>query len=113
MKLSVLVVMVAAVFGSTASAAPVCVAGGTMASYMALGVGGCEIGNLLFSNFFYGSTGRGTGVAVPASAVLLTPVGAGTFNPGPGIVFSSAGWIVPGGSPTVNSFVDSSIGFDV
>ena len=111
MKLSVLVVMAVAVSGSVASAAPVCVAGGTMASYVALGIGGCEIGDKLFSNFFYGSTGHGTGVAVAAAGVFLTPVGAGTYNPG--IIFSSAGWVVPSGSPTTNSFVDSSIGFDV
>ena len=48
-----------------------------------------------------------------ATAVFLTPVDAGSFNPGPGIIFSSAGWVVPSGSPTTNSFVDSSIGFDV
>jgi hypothetical protein len=113
MKLSVLVVMGLAAYSSIASAAPLCAAGGTMASYVALGIGGCEIGNTLFSNFFYGSTGHGTGVAVAPTAVFLTPVGAGTFNPGPGIIFSSAGWIVPAGSPTTNSFVDSSIGFDV
>ena len=62
MRLSVLVVMGLAALGSVASAAPLCVAGGTMASYVALGVGGCKIGDKLFSNFFYGSTGRGTGV---------------------------------------------------
>jgi hypothetical protein len=113
MRLLVIWAMTSAAFVGSASAAPLCISGGTMASYAALGVGGCQIGDKLFSNFIYGSTGHGTGVAVAASAVFLTPVGAGTFNPGPGIIFSSAGWIVPSGSPTTNSFVDSSIGFDV
>ncbi len=113
MKLSVLLAISLAVFVSAASAAPLCVAGGTMASYEALGAGGCVIGDKLFSNFVYGSTGHGTGVAVADTAVFLTPVNIGGLNPGPGIIFSSAGWVVPSASPTTNSIVDSSIAFTV
>jgi hypothetical protein len=113
MKLSVLLVISLAVFVSAASAAPLCVAGGTMATYEALGAGGCVIGDKLFSNFVYGSTGHGNGVAVADTAVFLTPVNIGGLNPGPGIVFSSSGWVVPSASPTTNSFVDSSIAFTV
>ena len=113
MKLSVLLVITVAAFVSAASAAPLCVTGGTMASYEALGAGGCVIGDKLFSNFVYGSTGHGTGVAVGDTAVFLTPVNAGGLNPGPGFVFSSSGWVVPSASPTTNSFVDSSIAFTV
>jgi hypothetical protein len=101
----------AVVFVSSVSAAPLCVAGGSMASYIALGSGGCMIGNELFSNFVYGSTANGTAVRVDATNVFLTPVGAGTYNPG--IIFTSTGWVVPGASPTANSFVDSSIAFTV
>src|ERR1700757_2498920 len=113
MKLSVLLAICLAVFVSAASAAPLCIAGGTMASYEALGAGGCVIGDKLFSNFVYGSTGHGTGVAVADNAVFLTPVNIGGLKPGPGIVFSSSGWVVPSASPTTNSFVDSSIKFTV
>src|SRR5260370_17713210 len=90
MKLSVLLVITVAAFVSAASAAPLCVAGGTMASYEVLGAGGCVIGDKLFSNFVYGSTGHGNGVAVADTAVFLTPVNIGGLNPVPGIVFSGA-----------------------
>jgi hypothetical protein len=111
MKVLVLLPIVLVVFVSMASATPLCTSGGTMASYVALGGGGCSIGDLLFSNFLYGSTGARNGVAVSAASVFLTPVGSGTFNPG--IIFSSSGWVVPSASPTGNSFVDSSIAFSV
>ena len=65
-----------------------------MASYEALGAGGCVIGDKLFSNFVYGSTAHGTGVAVADTAVFLTPVNIDGVNPGPGIVFSSTDWVV-------------------
>jgi len=113
MKLSVLLAISLAVFAGAASAAPLCVVGGTMASYEALGSGGCMIGDKLFSNFVYGSTAHGNGVPVADTAVFLTPVNINGVNPGPGIVFSSSNWVVPSASPTTNSFVDSSIKFTV
>src|ERR1017187_1505750 len=95
MRILVLSAMTLGFVGS-ASAAPLCTAiGSTMAAYVAQGAVGCTIGDKLFSSFLYGSTGSGTGVAVPASQVFLTPVGAGTYNPGPGIIFSSNAWLVP------------------
>src|SRR5271169_4216814 len=106
MKLSVLLAICLAVFVSTATAAPLCSAGGTMASYEALGAGGCVIGDKLFSNFIYGSTAQGAGVAVPDTQVFLTPVVADPYNPGPGIIFSSASWILSASG--VDSFIDSS-----
>jgi hypothetical protein len=109
MKLSVLLA-ITLVFVSAASAAPLCVAGGTMASYKSLGSGGCTIGNALFSNFIYLSTASGTGAVVPDTAVFLTPAG-DTFNPG--IVFSTTGWTIPSGSLTDDSLVDSTIKFTV
>jgi hypothetical protein len=113
MKVSFLIIGALGIFASAASAAPVCIAGGTMASYVALGNGGCTIGNLLFSNFVYGSTGHQNGIAVSASEVFLDPVNIGTYNPGPGIVFSSSGWFVNSASLIDDSYVDSSIAFDV
>src|SRR5260370_34252528 len=91
MKLSVLLAITLAMFVSAASAAPLCVVGGTVASYEAFGGGGCTIGNELFSNFIYLSTPSGTGVVVPYTAVFLTPAGACNFTPGPCLVFSSNG----------------------
>lgn len=118
MKLTVLIGILGLGLGlsGTAGAAPLCVAGGTMASYEALGAGGCTIGDRLFSNFGYASTAGGNGVMAPDTAVFLTPVvpaGAGFYNPGPGIIFSSAVWMIPSASPELDSFVDSSISFTV
>jgi hypothetical protein len=112
MKLVVLVATMLVGGAGIASATPLCLSGGTMASYEALGLSGCTIGNLLFSNFVYGSTSHGA-PAVPNTAVFLTTVNAGTYSPGPGIVFTSAGWNLPSASPTTALLIDSSISFDV
>jgi hypothetical protein len=53
--------------------------GGSLASYEALGAGGCTIGNTLFSAFATLS-GLSGGTAIPASAVSITPSGS-TFSP--------------------------------
>src|ERR1017187_10497624 len=116
MKLSVFLMATLVAFASMAAAAPLCTAlvgtgvGGavTMADYVALGSGGCQIGDKLFSSFSYGPTHGGSGSAVAASAIFLTRVDIGTYNPG--ITFSSNGWFVPGGA-SVNSFFDASITF--
>jgi len=110
MRLTVLLTA-ACIAAGVASAATVCVDGGTMASYQALGAGGCTIGDKLFSSFVYGSTAHGTGVAVPNTQVFLTTDNSNPYNPG--IVFSSSGWVVASASARANSFVDSSIGFTV
>ena|ERR1039457_1797742 len=112
MKLSVLLAATLFAFASMASAAPLCTAVGiTMADYVALGSTGCQIGDKVFYNFFYSSSGSGLGAGVPAGAVVLSPVGADTYNPG--IVFSSDNWFVPGPSSTGNSIIDASLGFTV
>jgi len=60
-----------------ASAAPACVAG-SYQSYEALGAGGCQEGNLLFSNFVHIPTG---GVDHPDSSITVTPLSNGfTFG---------------------------------
>jgi hypothetical protein len=56
-----------AVAAGSASAAPLCVTGATLQTYVALGAGGCMIGDKLFNNFvfnFSGSTSN-AGVGVP------------------------------------------------
>ena len=112
MKLSILAVALVT-FVSAASAAPLCVSGGTLASYQALGSGGCMIGNALFSNFTYTGTALGQGAVVANTQITLTPAGSGTLNPGPGIIFASTAWVVPSAKNNGDSFVDSVIGFTV
>src|SRR5258708_8332607 len=102
MKLSVLLAICLAVFVSAASAAPLCVAGGTMASYEALGAGGCVIGDKLFSNFVYGSTRPGTGVAVGGKPGFLTPVNAGGPHPRPSLLLPPSPSLVPPPAPPPN-----------
>jgi hypothetical protein len=108
MKLTVLLATIVVVFASAGQAAPLCVSGGTMASYEALGAGGCVIGNALFSNFVYGSTAFGSGTPVADTAVFLTTVDGG----GPGIIFSSTNWSVSADAE-LPSLVDSTIKFTV
>jgi len=115
MKLTILLGIFGVVLAGTSSAAPLCTFG-TIASYEALGAGGCVIGDKVFSNFVYASTSGGTGVAVADTAVFVTPVvpvGPNLYSPGPGLIFSSAGWFVPSASTTSPSFVDSSFSFTV
>ena len=111
MKLSVLLVAILAGSASLASASPVCTTLSTMNQFVALGAGGCTYNDLLFSNFLYAGTKAGTGVAVPAVNVTLSFVGGGTSNEG--IIFASTGWFVNTSSPTLASYVDSSIQFAV
>ena len=112
MKSSVLLATTLVAFAGIASAAPLCTGiGSTMADYLALGSGGCTIGDKLFSNFTFNVTFFGTGADVPAADVSLAPVGAGTSNPG--ILFSSNAVLVPGADPSALSYVDLGIGFTV
>jgi hypothetical protein len=120
MKLSVLFAVVSVAIVKVASASPLCTSLNitTMAEYEALGnydagtnTGGCQIGDKIFSDFFYFSTSDGNGNAVLASNVTVTPVGANTNSPG--LNFASNGWTIPGANPSVDSFVDSSLGFMV
>src|ERR1035438_3759675 len=119
MKLSVFLMATLVAFASMASAAPIfptCIAGGTMASYVALGQSpdpvaagiACAIRDKLFSSFAYTPSNGGNGPAVPASAVFLTPVDVGSHDPG--ITFSSNSWSVSGGA-SEPSFYDGSITF--
>ena len=62
-----------------ASAAPMCV-GGSLASFIALGSGGCMIGTNTLSGF-QALPGIGGATAISPNNVTITPIG-GTTNPG-------------------------------
>lgn len=51
---------------------------GTLASYIALGAGGCSIGNVTFANFSYPTSTTNT---IPANEIVVTPL-AIVFDPG-------------------------------
>ncbi len=111
MKRLIVVAMALCALVSIAPAAPVCV-DGTMASYKALGAGGCTIGDMLFYSFFHLNTFNPTGQPVPDAAISIKPdISGGPFVYG--IILSSEGWTVPSGSPLGNSYVDSTIRFSV
>jgi PEP-CTERM motif len=64
-------------FGFSASltwATPACVDGTTLASYVALGATGCQIGDKIFSDFSYAPTSINT-APVPATSVVVDTVG--------------------------------------
>jgi len=82
-----------------------------MSVYDALGFS-CFISDKLFSNFTYSPTAGGNGVPVPDTAVFVT---ADTLDPNnPGFHFASSAWTVSSSvNDTFDSFVDSTINFDV
>jgi hypothetical protein len=83
---------------------PVCTSG-SLADYIALGAGGCTIGDKLFSSFQYLASAGGGAVAPTSSEVSVAPfLGFGH----PSIIFASGGWTAFQGQ-----FVNSSIGFKV
>ncbi len=75
-----------------ASATPCTV--GTLSSYLSLGSTGCEVGDKTFSGFLYGSDASGTGIAVDADDITITPLDTPSNNPG--LSFSSSGWVISG-----------------
>jgi hypothetical protein len=75
-----------------ANATPACVQG-TLASYIALGAGGCIFDNALYNNFTYGPTST-TGVS-PAN-IIVTPILLPTPTLFPGLNFT-APWKVAAG----------------
>ncbi len=64
----------AAAFSPTSAHAAAICSPGTAASYVALGSTGCQEGNLLFNNFAYTPTANPAVLAVPSSAVAITPI---------------------------------------
>lgn len=95
MTRKILLLLLIVGFGAVAaSAAPLCL-NGSYQSYIALGAGGCQWGNAVFSNFSYGYTSSdGTTAASPgknAGSVAVTP----EFQPvadnnHPGLAFGTA-----------------------
>ena len=75
-----------------ATASPLCVSG-NLSEFIALGTGGCQIEDKIFSNFAYSGTGAGGAAAIPAFginvAILDTPKD-------PGIQFSAPWSVGPG-----------------
>jgi hypothetical protein len=63
----------------------------TLANYELLPAAGCTVNGLSFSGFMFSSTATGTGVAVPASSIMVSPT---TTNGEQGLMFSSGGWSV-------------------
>ena len=98
------------------SAAPLCTQYETLAQYIALGSGGCQIADKLFYNFTYSSSassGTGSGVVAPTSAqITVTPDSSDQSQPG--MTFTSSGWYVNGSATfTKPLFIDSTISFSV
>lgn len=69
----------------------------------------CTSGDLTFSNFGYTPTGNPSGIAIPASAIAVTPI---TTNANEGFQFAG-GWSVATQSNGMSSFQDSLISFTV
>jgi hypothetical protein len=108
MKTSVFLAIVLFVAVGIASAAPLCVNDGTMVSYIALGNGGCSIGDLLFYGFRYTDSG-----SAPASAVFLTPISSSLTSSGPGLSFASSDWTATGTLLSGDIVHDSAMFFNV
>ncbi len=73
---------------------------GTLADYINLGSEGGQIDDKLFYDFTYSGTGLGGAVAIPASAIAVTPVNT-AFNPG--LQFSAPWSVGPG--EALDSFI--------
>jgi hypothetical protein len=98
----ILVLVVACVIVQAAAWGAPCVVG-TVASYLALGAGGCTIGDKLFNDFSFTASQGGGAVAPGAAGITVTPV-LGTEI---GLQFNSL-WAAGSGA-----FVDTTIDFDV
>jgi hypothetical protein len=92
MKKLLLLAVSAVLLGIPGWAAPC--APGTLASYMALGSAGCELGNLQVTNFKYHAKAAGGAAEITADQVMVTPLLAptGTY----GLQFA-APWTVEAG----------------
>lgn len=82
-------------FGAISTwATPTCVDGGTLASYVALGAGGCQIGDKVFTDFVYAPTATGGATPVLAGNVTVDTIGpnnSGTIlGPDIGLQFAGA-----------------------
>jgi len=87
-----------------ATPTPACVNDVSLSTYVALGSGGCQIGDKIFSNFSYTSSAQGGATLITEGGVTVDTVTSGNL----GLEFS-AGWSVT--SP--GQIQDSNIEFDV
>ena len=69
----------------------------------------CQSGNLVFNGFSYSGTGSPSGIAIPATGIVVTPI---TTSGNEGFQFSS-GWSVVTQPGPISSFQDSLINFTV
>jgi hypothetical protein len=67
--------------------------------YELLPAAGCTVNGVSFSGFLFSSTATGTGVAVSASSVMVSPT---TTNGEQGLMFSSPGFSVGAGGKVVS-----------
>jgi len=70
--------LLATTIASAETSIPVCTSGGTLASYIALGAGGCTIEDKVFFNFSGNITGN---VPLSTSSIFITPITT-ALNPG-------------------------------
>ena len=83
-------------------ATPTCIAGGTLASYQALGATGCTIGPQTVSNFTFSDSVSGGGTAASNTDILVTPTFGANFY---GVQFAATDFT------TANGTVNYVIGF--
>jgi hypothetical protein len=76
MKRTLLIFLLFACVSLVAQAAP-CVSGASLASYIALGAGGCTFDGLLYNNFGYTNPSSGGGISPDASGVEVDTAVAG------------------------------------
>jgi hypothetical protein len=100
-KRILLLIVACAILQTTAWGVP-CVVG-TVASYEALGAGGCTIGDKLFNDFTFAGSQTGTATAPTDTGITVTPINGAEI----GLQFNAL-WFA--GS---NSTVDTTINFDV
>jgi len=115
MRQAILILAALTALTSLAPAAPVCVNGNTLQSYItnnATLANACQVGDKVFWGFAYSSSVSGGGVAPTASQITIT---GDPSNPGePGLIFASGLWVVSGSASfATNLLVDSSINFNV
>lgn len=90
---------------SFSSPIPAACVSGALSSYESLGVTGCTVGNLVFSNFTFGSSAAGAGAILPVdTGISVTPVSS-TNNAG--FIFDAAL------SPTSGQSLDVTIDYVV
>lgn len=94
MRKALLVLMAGVWLVSFAQAAPPACVSGTLASYIALGTGGCTAGTVTLADFAYAAKAGGGAPKIPASQIQVTPVFA--IPSTGGLTFSAKWGVSPG-----------------